>query len=149
VICVDEKPAIQALERAQGWLKLPNGKAITGYNHEYKRHGTINLYAALDISTGLIKTNQFQRRRRKEFLQFMNGVIKQYEGLQIHVVLDNLSTHKPKHALQKTSFTSIEQLMEAIEKYCVVYNKNAHPFEWTKQKVFQRTLKDKYVNLCN
>ena len=43
VISVDEKPAIQALERAQGYLKLPNGKAITGYNHEYKRHGTTTL----------------------------------------------------------------------------------------------------------
>jgi hypothetical protein len=43
---VDEKPAIQALERAQGYLKLPNGKAITGYNHEYKRHGKTTLFAA-------------------------------------------------------------------------------------------------------
>jgi len=184
VICVDEKPAIQALERAQGWLKLPNGKAITGYNHEYKRHGTVNLFAALEISTGLVKTNQFPRRRRIEFLLFMNEVIKDYEGLQIHVVLDNLSTHKPKndqwlarhknvhfhytpthaswlnqvevwfsiltrHALRKANFTSIEQLMDALEKYCAAYNKNAHPFEWTKQKVFQRTLKDKYANLHN
>ena len=52
VICVYEKPAIQALERAQGWLRLPNGKAITGYNHEYKRHGTTTLFAALEITTG-------------------------------------------------------------------------------------------------
>jgi transposase len=184
VICVDEKPAIQALERAQGWLKLPNGKAITGYNHEYKRHGTINLFAALEISTGLIKTNQFQRRRRKEFLLFMNDIVKQYGGQQIHVVLDNLRTHKPKHdrwlarhknvhfhytpthaswlnqvevwfsiltrhALQKASFTSTGQLVEALEKYCDVYNQNANPFEWTKQHVFQRTLQNKYANLCN
>ena len=41
VLCVDEKPAIQALQRAQGWLKLPNGRALTGFNHEYKRNGTI------------------------------------------------------------------------------------------------------------
>lgn len=184
VISVDEKPAIQALERAQGWLKLPNGKAITGYSHEYKRHGTINLFAALEISTGIIKTNQFQRRRRKEFLLFMNDVIKQYDNKEIHVILDNASTHKPKndqwlarhknvhfhytpthaswlnqvevwfsiltrHNLRKASFTSIEQLMESIEKYCVAYNKNAHPFEWTKQSVSQRTLKDKYAKLYN
>jgi len=45
VLCVDEKPHIQALERAQGWLKLPNGKALTGFNHEYKRHGTTTLPA--------------------------------------------------------------------------------------------------------
>jgi len=97
VICVDEKPAIQALERAQGWLKLPNGKAITGYNHEYKRHGTVTLFAALEVSTGLVKTKQFQRRRRKEFLEFMNGVVEQYSNQELHVILDNLNTHKPKH----------------------------------------------------
>ena len=45
VLCIDEKPHIQALERAQGWLKLPNGKALTGFNHEYKRHGTTTLPA--------------------------------------------------------------------------------------------------------
>lgn len=97
VICVDEKPAIQALERAQGWLRLPNGKAITGYNHEYKRHGTTTLFAALEITTGLVKAGHFKRRRRKEFLDFMNDVTNDYSEKEIHVVLDNLSTHKPKH----------------------------------------------------
>ena len=97
VICVDEKPAIQALERAQGWLRLPNGKAITGYNHEYKRHGTTTLFAALEITTGLVKTGHFKRRRRREFLTFMNETIAQYGDKEIHVILDNLSTHKPKH----------------------------------------------------
>jgi hypothetical protein len=47
VLSVDEKPHIQALERARGWLKLPNGKALTGFNHECKRHGTTTLFAAL------------------------------------------------------------------------------------------------------
>jgi hypothetical protein len=49
VLSVDEKPHIQALERAQGWLKLPNGKAVTGFSHAYKRHGTTTLFAALDL----------------------------------------------------------------------------------------------------
>jgi len=96
VICVDEKPAIQALERAQGWLKLPNGKAITGYNHEYKRHGTTTLFAALEITTGLVKTGHYKRRRRREFLDFMNEIVAEYNVKEIHVVLDNLRTHKPK-----------------------------------------------------
>ena len=52
VLSVDEKPGIQALERAQRWLRLPNGKAVTGYAHEYKRHGTSNLFAALNVATG-------------------------------------------------------------------------------------------------
>lgn len=96
IICVDEKPAMQALERAQGWLRLPNGKAITGYNHEYKRHGTTTLFAALEITTGLVKTGHFKRRRRKEFLAFMNEVISDKQDKEIHVILDNLRIHKPK-----------------------------------------------------
>src|SRR6266540_6717170 len=54
VLCVDEKPSIQALERAQGYLKLPNGHALTGQSHDYKRHGTTTLFAALDVATGKI-----------------------------------------------------------------------------------------------
>jgi len=97
VISVDEKPAIQALERAQGYLKLPNGKAITGYNHEYKRHGTSTLFAALNIITGQVKAGHYNRRRRKEFLDFMNSVTAEYPDKELHVVLDNLKTHKPKY----------------------------------------------------
>jgi len=97
VICVDEKPAIQALERLQGWLKLPNGKALTGYNHEYKRNGTSTLFAALEVATGMVKTAHFKRRRRREFLAFMNSVVAEFPDRELHVVLDNLKTHKPKH----------------------------------------------------
>ena len=52
VICVDEKPSIQALERAQGYLKLPNGRALTGHSHDYKRNGTSTLFAAFEVATG-------------------------------------------------------------------------------------------------
>ena len=97
VLCVDEKPHIQALERAQGWLRLPNGKAMTGYSHEYKRHGTTTLFAALEVATGLVKTGHFRRRRRRAFLQFMNELVADHPDEEIHVILDNLSTHKPKH----------------------------------------------------
>ena len=97
VLSVDEKPHIQALERAQGWLKLPNGKAITGFNHEYKRHGTTTLFAALEVATGLVKAGHYQRRRRVEFLHFMNRVVADHPDREIHVILDNLNTHKPKH----------------------------------------------------
>ena len=96
VLCVDEKPHIQALERAQGWLRLPNGKAVTGYNHEYKRHGTTTLFAALSIATGQVQAGHYSRRRRREFLDFMNAVLAAHPEREIHVVLDNLNTHKPK-----------------------------------------------------
>lgn len=99
VLCVDEKPSIQALERAQGYLKLPNGKAVRGVSHEYKRHGTTTLFAALNLQTGAVHGKHASRRRRLEFLDFMNEVVAQYPDQEIHVVLDNLSTHKPKHDL--------------------------------------------------
>jgi transposase len=97
VISVDEKPAIQALERAQGWLRLPDGQAMRGFSHEYKRHGTTNLFAAMEIATGLVKVGHYLRRRRREFLDFMNSVVANYPDVELHVVLDNLNTHKPKH----------------------------------------------------
>ena len=99
VLCMDEKPAIQALERAQGWLKLPNGKALTGANHEYRRHGTSTLFAALNIATGQVKAGHYERRRRREFLDFMNEIVAEHPGEQIHVIMDNLNTHVPKRDL--------------------------------------------------
>ena len=97
VISVDEKPAIQALERALGWFRLPDGRALKGFNHEYKRHGTTTLFAALEVAKGLVKVGHYPRRRRREFLDFMNSIMAQYPDTELHVVLDNLNTHKPKH----------------------------------------------------
>ena len=97
VFCVDEKPSIQALERAQGYLKLPNGKALMGYAHDYTRHGTTTLFAALEIATGQVIAGHYKRRRRREFLDFMNEVVAAHPDREIHVVLDNLNTHKPKN----------------------------------------------------
>src|SRR6202051_5205109 len=99
VLCVDEKPSIQALERAQGYLKLPNGRARIGQSHDYKRHGTSPLFAALNVGTGQITGRHYKRRRRVEFRDFMNRIVKQHPGKEIHVILDNLSTHKPKRDL--------------------------------------------------
>src|SRR5450755_2177669 len=95
VLCVDEKPSIQALERAQGWLRLPNGKTLNGFSHGYKRHGTTTLFAAFDIATGQVIAGHYNRRRRREFLDFMNEIVAAYPDREMHVVLDNLNTHKP------------------------------------------------------
>ena len=97
VISVDEKPAIQALERGQGWLRLPNGKALRGHSFEYKRHGTTTLCAALEVHTGVTRIGHYPRRRRREFLDFMNHIVVEHPAKELHVILDNLSTHKPKH----------------------------------------------------
>lgn len=96
VLAVDEKPHIQALERAQGYLKLPNGRALSGRSHDYTRNGTSTLFAALDVATGRVTAGHYRRRRRVEFLDFMNRVLAAQPGKEIHVILDNLSTHKPK-----------------------------------------------------
>jgi transposase len=96
VLAVDEKPAIQALERAQGYLKLPNGRSLHGQAHEYRRCGNSTLFTALNVATGQIKAMHAGRRRRVEFLAFMNQVVADYPDQEIHVVLDNLKTHKPK-----------------------------------------------------
>lgn len=183
VLAIDEKPHIQALERAQGWLRLPNGQALTGFSHGYKRHGTTTLFAALEVATGFVTTEHYGRRRRREFLDFMNQIVDLYEGFEIHVILDNLNTHKPKHdrwlqrhnnvnfhytptysswlnqvevwfsilsrrALQGASFTSPQQVREAIDKFVEAYNKKAAPFEWTKTSVAPKGLTHKYQNLC-
>ena len=94
VLCVDEKPSIQALERAQGYLKLANGRALTGQSHDYKRHGTTTLFAALEVATGQVIAAHSKRRRRIEFLGFMNSVVAAFPDHELHVVLDNLNTHK-------------------------------------------------------
>jgi transposase len=97
VICVDEKPSIQALERGQGYLKLPNGRTLTGHSHDYKRNGTTTLFAAFEVATGKVTATHKNRRRRVEFLDFMNDVVASYPGRELHVILDNLNTHKPKN----------------------------------------------------
>jgi transposase len=94
VLCVDEKPSIQALERAQGYLKLSNGRALTGQSHDYKRHGTTTLFAALEVATGRIIASHSKRRRRVEFLGFMDSLVDAFPDRELHVILDNLNTHK-------------------------------------------------------
>ena len=98
VLCVDEKPSIQALERAQGYLRLPNGRALSGHSHDYKRHGTTTLFAALDLATGKVAATHKKRRRRIEFLGFMDQIAALHPGKEIHAVLDNLNTHKKNEA---------------------------------------------------
>jgi transposase len=96
VLAIDEKPAIQVLERAQGYLKLPNGRSLHGQAHEYRRRGTTTLFAALNVATGEIRARHTRRRRRLEFLEFMNELVADHRAREVHVILDNLNTHKPK-----------------------------------------------------
>jgi transposase len=92
VLSVDEKSQIQALDRTQPLLPLDFG-VTEKRTHDYTRHGVTNLFAALDVATGQITGECAPRRGSAEFLAFLRKVIKPYAGKQIHVVLDNLSTH--------------------------------------------------------
>ena len=95
VLSVDEKPSIQALERARGYVQTSSGKIVQGMKSTYKRHGTINLFAALEVATGIIRGKTTQTKKRADFQAFMDEVIAdQPAERQIHVILDNLSTHK-------------------------------------------------------
>lgn len=95
VLSVDEKPAIQALERTRGYVQTSSGKIVQGMKSTYKRHGTVNLFAALEVATGAIRGKTTQTKKRADFQAFMDEVIEdQPAGRQIHVILDNLSTHK-------------------------------------------------------
>ena len=67
-----------------------------GVGDEYKRQGTTTLFAALDVITGRGKGGHYKGRRRREFLLFMNEVVADYADREIHAILDNLNTHKPK-----------------------------------------------------
>lgn len=95
VISVDEKPSIQALERKTGYVETDNGKIVRALKSTYKRHGTLNLFAALEVATGQVKTAITQLKRREEFLQFMDQIVAEAPADQeLHVILDNYCTHK-------------------------------------------------------
>jgi transposase len=95
VISVDEKPSIQALERKTGYVETDNGKIVRAYKSTYKRHGTLNLFAALKVATGEVKTAITQLKKREQFLQFMDQVVADCPvGQELHVILDNYCTHK-------------------------------------------------------
>ena len=95
VISVDEKTSIQALERKTGYVETDNGKIVRGLKSTYKRHGTLNLFAALEVATGQVKTAITQLKWREEFLEFMDQVVAEAPlDQELHVIVDNYCTHK-------------------------------------------------------
>src|ERR1700731_1461766 len=94
VFCVDEKTAIQALDRLDPVLPLSPGR-LERHGFEYKRNGTLSLYAALDVRTGKVQGKTAERHTSAEFVGFLQQVVSTCEpGQEIHVILDNLSAHK-------------------------------------------------------
>jgi transposase len=94
VLCVDEKAQVQALDRSQPVLPMRPGQAER-CTHDYYRHGTTSLFAALDIATGKVIGRCHQRHRHQEFLAFLDQIEREVPAeLAIHLVLDNYGTHK-------------------------------------------------------
>jgi transposase len=92
VLSVDEKTSIQALERTQRPLPLRSGRA-TRHTHDYKRHGVVDLYAALEVATGDVTHRLSASHTAVDFLAFMRKVVRAYPDRELHVILDNSSTH--------------------------------------------------------
>src|SRR5262244_2315968 len=103
VFCIDEKTAIQALDRLDPVLPLSPGRAER-HGFEYYRHGTLSLYAALDVKSGKVTGKTAKRHTSAEFIDFLADVVRKSRwAREIHIVLDNLSAHKTK---------AVEQFLE-------------------------------------
>ena len=169
VLCVDEKSQIQALERSRRSLPLKPGRAAT-MTHDYRRHGTTTLFAALNTATGEVITDCRPRHRNQEFLGFLKLLERNVPpDLDVHLVIDNYAAHKhpnvtrwleqprrrdrwhihytPTSAswlnlverwfreltqkrLRRDSFTSVNQLINAINTWTDHWNQNPKPFIW-------------------
>jgi transposase len=167
VLCVDEKSQIQALERTQPVRPLAPGRPERR-THDYLRHGTTTLFAALEVATGRVTDACHPRHRHGEFLDFLKLVARAYPRRRLHVVLDNYATHKhatvqawlgkhprvrlhftptyaswlnlvevffaiiQRQALCRGDFTSAQELVAAIRRFCDSWNQRCRPFCWTK-----------------
>lgn len=95
VLCVDEKTQVQALDRTQPLLPMRPGQ-IERRTHDYKRNGTVQLYAALEVHAGRAVPRIEERHRSREFIGFMDQLLHAYPSRELHVILDNVSSHASK-----------------------------------------------------
>lgn len=97
VLSCDEKTQIQALDRTQASLPFKSGRSHT-VTHDYRRNGTINLFAAMDVATGKLISMCSKRHRHQEWLQFLKKIDKETpQHLAVHIVADNYATHKHRN----------------------------------------------------
>src|SRR6202030_1123645 len=95
VISVDEKPSIQAIQRPSGYVQTDSGAVIRAMKSTYKRNGTLNLFAALQIASGQVFVQTTEQKKREDFRRFMDSVVAELPAdKEIHVILDNYCTHK-------------------------------------------------------
>ena len=95
VLSVDEKPSIQAIERPTGYIETDSGAVVRALKSTYKRHGILNLFAALEVGTGQVHSKITEYKKREDFQSFLDGVLAELPSdTEIHVIVDNYSTHK-------------------------------------------------------
>ena len=99
VVCVDEKSQIQALDRSQPGLPMKKGRCGTT-THDYKRHGTTTLFAALNLLEGTVIADCMPRHRNQEFLKFLRRLDREFPAQDLHLILDNYQTHKHPNVKQ-------------------------------------------------
>ncbi|MGV1015672.1 MAG: IS630 family transposase, partial [Methyloceanibacter sp.] len=168
VLCCDEKSQVQALDRTQPGLPLKKGRAQT-MTHDYKRHGTTTLFAALNMLDGQVIGQCQQRHTHAEWLRFLRKIERETpKDKTLHLIADNYATHKhpavqawlAKHPrfnmhftptsaswlnmverffrdltterLRRGVFTSVPELVAAIDQYVAHHNTDPKPFIWTK-----------------
>src|SRR5664280_195161 len=135
VLCVDEKTQIQALDRTAPVLPLRPGLPERR-THDYVRGGTTNLYAALDVASGHVIADMTDRHRAVEFRRFLNLINRSVpEALDVHLVVDNVSTHKTpetKKWLRRGTHRSTKELESAITDWINHWNDEPKPFVWHK-----------------
>jgi transposase len=167
VLSIDEKSQVQALDRTAPILPLRPGLPERA-THDYVRHGTATLFAALEVATGKVTDACYPRHRHEEFLRFLKHVAKTYPRIRLHLVVDNYATHKhpdvqawlsknpritlhftptsgswlnmveiffgiiTRQAIRRGTFTSVNDLIGAIETFIDGWNERCQPFVWTK-----------------
>jgi transposase len=95
VLSVDEKPSIQAIQRPSGYVETDSGAVVRAMKSTYKRNGTLNLFAALEIATGQVYVQTTEQKKREDFRRFLDSVVAELPAnREIHVILDNYCTHK-------------------------------------------------------
>jgi transposase len=95
VLSVDEKPSIQAIQRPSGYVETDSGAVVRAMKSTYKRNGTLNLFAALEIATGQVYVQTTEQKKREDFRRFLDSVVAELPASrEIHVILDNYCTHK-------------------------------------------------------
>ena len=156
VLCCDEKSQIQALDRTQPGLPLKKGRAAS-MTHDYKRHGTTTLFAALSTLDGSIISRCEPRHRHTEWLDFLRQIDRETpKDKLLHLICDNYATHKHPFTVHFTStsaswlnmverffrdittgrlrrgvFRSVPELNAAIKEYIAMHNQSPKPFVWT------------------